>query len=169
MTPGIAPSDDAMIYSVLSDLHIGAAVLAIIAGTAVVMRRKGTWTHRMVGYVYVAAMLALNISALAIFRRTGSFGPFHYAAVFSLVTVLAGFGAVWMHRPAARWVELHLELMAWSYIGLLAAAASEAAVRIPAAPFWPAVVLSSLAILVAGGVVLNRRHDALVERHGSVR
>ena len=155
-----------MRYAVLSHLHIGSAILAMIAGTAVVMRVKGTWTHRMIGYVYVAVMLALNVSALAIYRRTGSFGPFHYAAIFSFVTVLAGFGAAWMRRPAGRWLELHLQLMAWSYIGLLAAAASEAAVRIPAAPFWPAVVLSSVLILLGGGIVLNRRHKTLLARHG---
>ena len=153
-------------YALLSNLHIGSAVLAMIVGTAVVMRRKGTRTHRLIGYAYIAAMLVLNVSALAIYRRTGSFGPFHYAAIFSFVTVLAGFGAAWMRRPAGRWLELHLQLMAWSYIGLLAAAASEAAVRIPAAPFWPAVVLSSVLILVVGGIVLNRRRDVLVARHG---
>ena len=35
-------------------------------------------------------MVGLNVTALSIYRLTGVFGPFHWAALFSLATIVAG-------------------------------------------------------------------------------
>lgn len=145
----------------LSSLHILTAFSAMVLGTVVVTSRKGTAFHRLLGYSYVAAMLALNLTALGIYRLTEVFGPFHWAAVVSLATLVAGFVPVFLRWPARQWLDLHLRFMAWSYIGLLAAAASEAMVRLPAAPFWPAVVGSSLLVIVTGAYLLERNRRKL--------
>lgn len=133
-------------------------------GTAVVASRKGTALHKRLGYSYVSAMLILNLTALGIYRLTGAFGPFHWAALVSLATILAGLVPAVLRRPAGRWVELHLRFMAWSYIGLLAAAVSEAAVRLPAAPFWPAVVAGSLVVVLVGGFLLESTRRKLTRQ-----
>lgn len=138
---------------------------AILAGAFVVLRVKGTRTHRRIGLAYACAMVILNVSSFFIFNLTGKASPFHVLAIFSLVTVLAGYGAAVLRRPRGRWLEWHLQFMVWSYIGLLAAASAEAAVRLPEAPFWRSVAAASLAVLAAGGILFARRLPALRSRY----
>jgi uncharacterized membrane protein len=158
-----------MSYPPLSTLHILAALVAIGTGLWVLLRTKGTRRHRLVGYVYVAAMVTMNVSSFFIFKLTGEFSPFHVAAFLSLATVIAGFVPVYLRRPAHGWLDMHLQFMAWSYIGLLAAAASEAAVRIPESRFWWAVIVSSAAIIMAGAIVLAHNRPRLLARYSRAR
>jgi uncharacterized membrane protein len=71
-------------------VHIALAVAALASGLAVALLPKGTRRHRLLGRVYVASMLGLNLTALAIYNLFGVFGPFHVAALISLATVAAG-------------------------------------------------------------------------------
>src|SRR6185503_14329416 len=116
-----------MTYPFLSGLHIGAAVSALIFGICVFLTRKGTRLHKQFGYAYFFNMLGLNFSALFIYRLTGHFGPFHGAALASLLTLIAGFVPAYFRLPHGRWLERHYEFMTWSYVGLVAAGVSEAA------------------------------------------
>lgn len=141
--------------SSLGAFHLFVAIVALIAGTVVILRRKGTRVHRRIGWVYAVAMLLLNGSALMIYRLTGSFGPFHVAAIISLVTVAAGVLTAVRRRPG--WIEQHYYWMTYSYVGLLAATASEIGTRVPNAPFWWVVVLLSLAVFAIGAVLITRR------------
>jgi uncharacterized membrane protein len=145
-----------MTYPFLSGLHIGAAVSALIFGLCVFLTRKGTRLHKQFGYAYFFNMLLLNISALFIYRLTGQFGPFHGAALASLLTLMAGFTAAYLRLPQGRWLELHYEFMSWSYVGLVAAGVSEATTRLPSAPFWPAVFAGTLIVLLLGGSLIAR-------------
>jgi uncharacterized membrane protein len=70
--------------------HVGAAVLALAMGLAVLVRRKGGTSHVVVGRLYLAAMLAVNVPALLLDDATGGVGPFHVLAVVSLVTMALG-------------------------------------------------------------------------------
>ena len=90
-----------MTYQFLSGLHIGTAVAALIFGVCVFLTRKGTRLHKQLGYAYFFNMPGLNISALFIYRLTGHFGPFHGAALASLLTLMAGFSAA--YRMGAGW------------------------------------------------------------------
>lgn len=72
-------------------VHVAFAVIAMAAGGVVFLIPKGTQLHRALGYAYVVSMLGLNVTALMIYRLFGSFGVFHYLALFSLLTVAAGF------------------------------------------------------------------------------
>ncbi len=155
-----------MDYPLLSQVHILAAIVAIATGFVVLRRPKGTRRHRRLGYLYVGSMVTLNLSSFFIFKLTGRFSPFHVAAFLSLATTLAGFVPVFLRRPAHGWLDMHLQFMSWSYIGLLAAAASEAAVRIPAYRFWWAVILSSAAIIMAGAIILAHNRPKLLARYG---
>ena len=145
-----------MTYQFLSGFHIVSAISALIFGLGVLLTRKGTRLHKQVGYAYFFNMLGLNISALFIYRLTGHFGPFHGAALASLLTLTAGFIAAYLRLPQGRWLELHYEFMNWSYVGLVAAAVSEATTRLPAAPFWPAVFAGTAIVFLIGGSLIAR-------------
>jgi uncharacterized membrane protein len=146
--------------SSLGLFHTLCAVVALASGAAVLLRRKGTRWHRRAGWVYVASMLLLNISALLIYRLFGRFGPFHLAAIVSLLTVLAGTVVAVRRRPAGRWIEAHYYWMTFSYMGLVAAAFAEVSTRVPRAPFWPAVGVASFAIFGMGYWMIKRRASA---------
>lgn len=155
-----------MTYPIISWLHIATASIAIVAGLFMLLQTKGTRRHRRIGYLYVASMVTLNVSSFFIFKLTGRFSPFHVAAFLSLATVIAGFLPVYWRRPAQGWLEVHFQFMAWSYIGLLAAAASELAVRVPESPFWWAVIASSAVIIMAGALILAHNRPRLLARYG---
>lgn len=145
-----------MVYQFTSGFHIATAISALIFGLCVLFIRKGTRLHKQLGYAYFFNMLGLNISALFIYQLTGHFGPFHVAALASLLTLVAGFIPAYLHLPRGRWLEFHYEFMNWSYVGLIAAGVSEAATRLPSAPFWPAVVASMFAVFLLGGMFIVR-------------
>lgn len=147
--------------NVLGGFHTICALVALGSGAAVLLRRKGTRSHRRLGWIYVISMLALNGTALMIYRLFGGVGPFHVAAVFSLLTVVAGTVPAYRRRPA-NWVEHHYAWMTWSYVGLCAAAVSEAATRTPGFRFWWAVMAGTLAVIVAGGALIRRRRAAVL-------
>jgi uncharacterized membrane protein len=142
--------------SSLGLFHTLTALVALSSGAAVLLRRKGTRWHRRVGWVYVASMVTLNGSALLIYRLFGGFGPFHFAAIVSLVTVAAGTVVAVRRRPAGGWVERHYYWMTFSYVGLGAAAFAEVATRVPSAPFWWAVIIATFVIFGVGAEWVKR-------------
>jgi len=97
-------------------------------GTMVIGAAKGTPFHRMIGAGYAAAMVIVNLSALAIYRLTGHFEAFHALALLNLALLVCGVGAALIRRPD--WLSIHAQFMAWSYIGLLAATGSEIVIRL---------------------------------------
>lgn len=136
--------------------HIISSISALVFGLWVVLTRKGTKLHKIVGYAYFFNMLGLNISAMFIYRLTGEFTPFHGAAIASFLTLMAGFIPAYLRYPRRGWFELHYEFMNWSYVGLVAAAVSEVLTRLPSSPFWGAVLAGSLMVFVIGGALIVR-------------
>ena len=159
--------------------HTLAAIVALLAGAAVLLVRKGTRRHRQLGWAYVVSMLVLNGTALLIYRLFARFGPFHVGAIFSFVTVVAGTVAALGARRArgrldavarARALALHYQLMTWSYVGLAAAAVSEIATRLPALrprpeqglAFGITVAVASVLVVGVGAQMIRRRRSALL-------
>ncbi|MES2898241.1 MAG: DUF2306 domain-containing protein [Pseudomonadota bacterium] len=116
--------------------HHLAAWLALVSGAVVLLGRKGTRGHRRWGWLYLLSMTAMNLSSLAIYRLFGGFGVFHVLAICSLLTLLAAIVPVRTRKPARNWARAHATLITWSYVGLVAAAASELMTRIPALGTW---------------------------------
>lgn len=137
--------------------HTLVGFAAIAAGGLTLARQKGTRTHRGLGYLYLVSMVSLNGTALLIYDLFGRFGPFHWLALGSLATVLAGLLPVLRKRRTRGWLFQHAQLMSWSYVGLLAAAVSEVTTRWLAFPFGWTVVLSSLAVFFVGGLFIRQR------------
>ena len=131
-------------------------LVALLLGLGVLLQRKGTALHRRIGYAYVAAMLFLNGSALAIYDVYGGFGPFHLAAVISVSTIAAALVPVLTRWPRNAWLRLHAELMAWSYVGLVSAFFAEIAVRLPGVGVSTGAA-SGTAIGIVGGALLTYR------------
>ena len=107
--------------SVLS-FHTALGVLALATGAVVLIRPKGTRPHRVVGRVYAASMVVLCLASFGLRDTTpffAGYGPFHIAALVSLVTVCGGMWVAW--RRPENWLEGHYQWMAWSYIGLVMA------------------------------------------------
>lgn len=153
-----------MIPSWLGYFHTSAATAALVLGTFVFPMIKGTRLHKVLGYCYAAALLTTNVTAFGLYHLTGHFGMFHIAAIVSFLTLLAGLIPVITHRPRKSWLTLHYKYTSWSYVGLLAAALSEAAVRLPRAPFWPAVAFGSAIFFGVGGWLITRMKDRTVTR-----
>jgi uncharacterized membrane protein len=118
-----------MIHSSMGGMHMVGALAAILLGLAVILLPKGRAMHRLLGLAYSFAMLVTCVSALLLYGMTGHFGLFHFFAVLCLVYVILGVAQAILRR--GDWMRRHLAWMGWSYIGLLAAAATEASIRVP--------------------------------------
>ena len=70
-------------------LHAYAALAALLLGAVQLLRPKGGGAHRVMGYAWVALMLAIAVSGLFIhqIRLIGPFSPIHILSLVILVTV----------------------------------------------------------------------------------
>ncbi len=173
--------------TLLGQTHLVTALLAIAAGAAVlIVRPKGSRWHRRLGWAYAASMLVLNVAALMIYRLFGGFGPFRAAAIVSLVGIVLGVHSARRarrsrtgHAPLARtmWVTRHYYWMTWSYVGLLAAFASETLTRLPALrpvlgggwTFGLAVGVATLVVVGIGSRWSKRSAAAALAPHTRAR
>jgi uncharacterized membrane protein len=147
-------------------VHFFAAVVALLAGAAIFFRRKGTRSHRIIGYLYATAMLTVLATALLIYRLTHSFNILHFFAVAATPPLLLGLTAAIAHRPG--WLERHYRWMSWSYVGLFAAFAAETATRVivpycrdhfgitSRAFFWELVLVMTGIVTVIGYCLIRR-------------
>jgi len=136
----------------LGFLHLASAFGALAFGLLVLLLRKGTPLHRQIGYGYVAAMAIVNVTALMIYDLFGGFGPFHLAALISLVTLVGGIVPARRRPPPRGWLPWHAYWMSWSYVGLLAALVAETATRMLEFPFGLTAGTASLIVFVLGAV-----------------
>ena len=58
--------------------HLIVSIIAMISGMMVLCRPKGTKGHKQVGYIYVIAMLLVNLTAFLIYRLFGGFWDFSF-------------------------------------------------------------------------------------------
>jgi uncharacterized membrane protein len=100
-------------------LHAFAAMTAFALGVVQLSAPKGTIPHRTIGWIWVALMLAVSISAFWIhqLRIWGPWSPIHFLAIFTLVMVPLG---VWYAHSHA--VERHRWTMIGIFVGALVVA-----------------------------------------------
>jgi len=149
-----------IIHSNIGWFHFITAVLALVTGTVVVLNVKGTLFHKRVGYVYVIAMLTLNLSSFFIINF-GGFSLFHFFAIVSLLTVLGGMRAAWKRHK--NWLAAHYYFMSWSVVGLYAALWSEIGTRFTTnmKEFWWIVALATFITIVIGARIINKNAKKL--------
>ena len=95
--------------------HVGLAVFALLVGAVVLSRRKGTSSHKLLGRIWVAAMVAVAVSSFWIFEIRRGAGPswIHLLSVWTLISLAA---AVWFIRRGN--VRAHQGFMLGTFAGL---------------------------------------------------
>ena len=112
-------------------IHFIASIFALLLGTLVLVLKKGTMKHMLIGRLYAFTMSVLLITAFMTYRLFGTWGIFHWTAVISSLTILFGLIPILTKRPANNYVTLHFSFMYWSVIGVYGAFVSETLVRMP--------------------------------------
>jgi uncharacterized membrane protein len=143
--------------------HIVAAVSALLAGAAVLLRPKGTRTHRRIGTVYISALVLVNVAALSL-HRENAFGLFHALAVASLVTIAVGLSPLLLGKRSETVIATHAYCMTWSYAGLVAAGCGQLAVAVGqdfSAWVVPVVIGT---VLIVSAVIIFARVPSIFDR-----
>ena len=153
-----------LVHSTTGLIHLLTALGAMVIGTVVLIIRKGTRTHRFFGYLYFYLMLIMNGTAFMLYSLFGTFGPFHVAALASLITVLLGLIPAIKRKPG--WLQRHLTFLYYSIVGLYAALASETLTRIPKSPFFTVVIIASVAVTVLGVIIFKIMKPLWLKRSG---
>lgn len=138
-------------------IHFIVSVLSLVFSTLVLVKRKGTKTHKVLGYLYVLNMLGLHITAFMIYKLFDGFGLFHYGAIFSMINIMLGMIPILLKKPKRNWGSLHLTFMYWSVISLYMAFASEIFTRVIPIGFFTMVYIASAVIFIAGYFLFIRK------------
>jgi uncharacterized membrane protein len=135
-------------------------MLGIAVGLVQLLRPKGGAGHRARGYAFVYAMLVADGAAMLIYQFTGKFNILHIGAIVNLVCIVFAVVPVLRSPRPLRWKTQHYYWMCWSYVGLLAAAATELVVRTLHFPTrgqtWSATAITSALVTVIGGFLISR-------------
>jgi uncharacterized membrane protein len=117
------------VHSFAGALHFICSVTGLLSGIFVLFKTKGTAFHRKAGYVFVAALIGVNLSALFIYDfNEGAVSVFHFLIPVSLFFL--GFGIIPMlGKRKANALNRHIIGMNGAVFGLWAAGATEYFVR----------------------------------------
>lgn len=104
--------------SPLIALHASLAALALVIGAAILLRPKATPSHKLLGRLWVAAMVGVAASSLWIFETRRGAGPsfIHLLSIWTLVSLGL---AVWFIRRGN--VRAHKGFMVGTFLGLVGA------------------------------------------------
>jgi len=112
--PTLAPLAAA---SPVIQVHVAAALTALLAGLAVAALPKGTALHRRIGWIFVPAMALVALTSLFIMRN-GHFSLIHLLTVLTLVSL--PYAVVSRRRGN---IKAHKSAMAGLVLGLVIAGA----------------------------------------------
>lgn len=98
-------------------IHVLTALLAVLAGTVLMLLKKGTRLHRFLGRSWVALMAITALVSFGIQSR-GHFSWIHLLSVLTLVVLVMAIRAIRQGKVSA-----HLGYMRGAYIGLMVAGA----------------------------------------------
>lgn len=102
-------------------VHAAAAGVALILGVVQLARRKGTLSHRALGWVWVALMVAIAGGSFLIhtIRQLGPFSWIHLLSITTMVFLVSGIRHARAGRIAAhRWTMISLFFGALVIAGL---------------------------------------------------
>jgi uncharacterized membrane protein len=108
-----------MTYMQLTYLHLGSLVPAFVIGSYLLLNRKGTPVHRLLGKIYMGLMLftafiTLFMEALVGPKFLNHFGFLHLLSLFVLYTVPTAYRAIRVGN-----IKLHKRKMVGLYVGAL--------------------------------------------------
>jgi uncharacterized membrane protein len=98
--------------------HASLAAAALAVGVGMLVRPKGTASHKLLGRLWVALMVAVALSSFWIveIRRGAGPSPIHLLSVWTLISLAL---AVWFIRRGN--VRAHRGFMIGTFIGLAGA------------------------------------------------
>ncbi|SFR52047.1 Predicted membrane protein [Robiginitalea myxolifaciens] len=111
-------------------IHTLAALVALVSGSLILAKTKGTRWHRRTGRVYGIAMLTVCATSFMIYRLHNSFGILHFFALVSTITLILGMLPLY-RKGVKNAIVRHLAWMYWSVIGLYSAFIAEILTRVP--------------------------------------
>jgi uncharacterized membrane protein len=97
-------------------IHVATVIPSLFLGGYVMLARKGTRIHKVIGRIWAMAMMVTAISSFWLQGLTGGIGPIH---IFSVLTLVSIPRAIWAIRKGN--VAVHQRAMTGPYIGLLVA------------------------------------------------
>lgn len=97
-------------------IHLGTVIPALFLGIPVLLMKKGTRAHKMLGRVWAALMVITAISSFWLQGLTGGIGPIHVFSIITLVSIPRAIHAVRKGDLVA-----HQRAMIGPYIGLIIA------------------------------------------------
>jgi uncharacterized membrane protein len=141
-------------------IHTVLAMLGIVVGLVQLVRPKGGSIHRALGYAFVYAMLIADGTAMLVFQFTGRFNILHIGAIANMFCIILAIVPVLRSPRPSNWKNQHYYWMSWSYVGLLAAAATELVVRnshlATREQAWALTAATSVVVTAIGYVLINR-------------
>ena len=158
-------------------VHLIFSILALITGSFILIGQKGTVLHKRIGYAYVVSMTVVLVTAFAIYSLYGSFGIFHWMALFSSVTLAGGMIPMIFRRPRKSYIAYHFSFMYWSVIGLYGAFIAETLVRIPEvviessvpnSTFYTMTGIGTFVVMMAGNIFFFRNKNKWMRQYGLI-
>ena len=117
------------VHSTAGSFHLTMAITGLFTGAYLLLTAKGTKLHKSIGYVFSAALIIVNISALFIYDfNDGKPSVFHYLIIISMFCLLYGLYPMFK-KPTSGRIQQHLTGMTGAALGLWAAGATEYFVR----------------------------------------
>lgn len=162
-----------MPQDIIGWIHTIAAIIALIAGSIILAKAKGTFQHKITGRIYAIAMLIVCSTAFMIYNVHNTFGVLHVFAVISTVTLVLGMLPLYLKRIKNR-IVAHLAWMYWSVIGLYCAFAAEIFTRLPIifnlpntyGIFYALVGVSTGLVGITGGYFFKRKKTVWEKKFG---
>jgi hypothetical protein len=141
-------------------IHTVLAGSCILLGLTQLLSPKGGVGHRARGYAFVYGMLTADAAALLVYRFTGHFNILHVGAIANFACLLLAMVPLLRSPRPANWKAKHYYFIAWSYVGLLAAATTELIVRViqpsTRVEAWEITGTMTVLVTVLGSVLINR-------------
>ena len=142
-------------------IHAALAMFCIVVGLIQLLRPKRGVSHRARGYAFVYAMLVADGTAMLVYQFTGQFNIFHAGAIANFACVVLAIVPMLRNPRPPNWKRKHYYFIAWSYVGLIAAAATEIVVRSGYLATREQIGMATLvmtALVTAVGYVLIQRY-----------
>ena len=99
-------------WTIIIVTHTVAAISAIVIGAIFLLKRKGTFNHRLLGWIWVVLMALVSLLSFGI-QRNG-FSWIHLLSMFTIVMLVVGIRNARIHN-----VPLHGKTMKGIYLGAL--------------------------------------------------
>ncbi len=114
------------IHSTAGLIHFIFATAGLILGAYLLIVKKGTNSHKLLGKIFGVSLIIVNISALFIYDfNDGKIGPFHYLIPVSLFFLLYGWIPMIFKKRTKNTIKKHIIGMIGASLGLWAAGATE--------------------------------------------